>query len=357
MLSAAVSHDPIQPLLSYSAWPDQVSQVLSYGQKTPEQPTTPTPKEKANSTRLDTQTFQLQSSYPLSSSSSSFSSSPLSSGTEYFENSGPPPRMSVRKRPRIADLKHYQSSPPPRPRVSPTQKRRVPQQRASSADACNRATAWFTSPDRFVSSRSSSSVHCSPVQLGRSVPDLSFKERYTRRKDDNDNPFRSASGARSRVIAQRRLPNAVRRTSPAVYTPSFVSGNNATPQDIEIAIQRSTPRQISAGAVWNVGGPSPAQTAPTSAVPNGRGSLLGSGTNATMHVAHFLDHETPDQNSRRHENRLALALDVDPAARILSNIRPSLRLNQYETPDTSSRRYHWRDNTWISTDQAQGEGE
>ena len=45
-----------------------------------------------------------------------------------------------------------------------------------------------------------------------------------------------------------------------------------------------------------------------------------------MHTARFLDRETPDQQLNCHEARLAVALEVDQAARTLS-VYPERRLN------------------------------
>jgi hypothetical protein len=218
------------------------------------------------------------------------------------------------------------------------------------ADNADRAREWFSSPDRFVSSRSPPSPD-NPVHLGRAVPSLSPIERYTRRRDDSISPFRSTSGSRSRSLATRRPINPNHRLSPPQYTPSFVHGTNAMPRDTGSGASQTTPRQISDGAVWNVGGPSAARITTPMAIADGQGGLISSGTNAPLHVAHFLDHDTPDQDLRRHEDRLALALEVDPATRILSNIHPApLSLQGHST---DARNYDWRNNAWTRGDYQQ----
>ena len=55
--------------------------------------------------------------------------------------------------------------------------------------------------------------------------------------------------------------------------------------------------------------------------------------NAPLHIAHFLDHDTSDQDLTRHEGRLALALKVDPTTRILFNIRLGLLSVESELVD------------------------
>jgi hypothetical protein len=301
---------------------------------------------------------------PSSSSASLFSS--LFPEDDVSANTSPerPARLPIRKRPRLSNLRHYQSTPavpsqstsaPNSPskqgipsECSPTRGRT--QRRCVSADNANRARSWFTSPDRFVSSRSPRSPE-SPVHLGRPVPKLTPRERYDRQRDNSISPFRLTSTSRSRSIAARRPINPNRRLSPPQYTPSFIHGTVALPRDTGPFVPRITPRQISDGAVWNVGGPAAAQIAPPTATADGRGGLLSSGTNAPLYVAHFLDHETSDQGSRRHEDRLALALEVDPATRILSNIRPELMSRRDHSADRRS--YDWRNNAWTRGDYQQ----
>lgn len=68
------------------------------------------------------------------------------------------------------------------------------------------------------------------------------------------------------------------------------------------------------GTVWTVGGVAP----PSSGVPDGRGGLLGSGTNAPLYTASFT---AIKPNSREevetHEARLATALNLDRVSRII----------------------------------------
>ena len=180
------------------------------------------------------------------------------------------------------------------------------------------------------------------------MPNLTPKERYDRQIDNSISPFRSSSASRSRSIATRRPINPTRRLSPPQYTPSFVHGTNALPRDTGTATPRIIPRQTSAGGVWNVGGPAAVQITPAIATTDGQGGLLSSSTNAPLHVAHFLDHKTPDQDLRRHEDRLARALEVDPATRVLSNTSPDLL--SIRDDSVHLRRYDWRNNAWTRGD-------
>jgi hypothetical protein len=307
----------------------------------------------------------MESSPSPSSSPSSFFSSSFFGGDASPDTSPErPPRLSIRKRPRIRDLRHCQSTPavplqtnsalasPSKREIhfhsSPT--RGETRRRCASADSANRARSWFASPDRFVSPRAPASPE-SPLRLGRHVPNLTPEERYSRRRDDTVSPFRSSSTSRSRSVATHRPTNPTRRLSPQRHTPSFVHGVDALPQDTVTAAARILPRQISTGGVWNVGGQAAAQITPAIAISDGRGGLLGSGTNAPLHVAHFLDQATPNQDSRQHEDRLALALELDPAARVLANVSPG----RHHTRENSlqPRSHDWRNNAWTQDDDGQ----
>jgi hypothetical protein len=56
---------------------------------------------------------------------------------------------------------------------------------------------------------------------------------------------------------------------------------------------------------------------PVTGIPDGRGGFLSSGTNAPMYTSQFLEGDSPDQDLERHERRLAAALDIDQANKIL----------------------------------------
>lgn len=106
-------------------------------------------------------------------------------------------------------------------------------------------------------------------------------------------------------------------------------------------------RQISAGAVWNVGGSS-AVSATVTAVSTGSGGMLGSGTMAPLYTSTFLNRADPEAELEAYERRLALALEVDQRERILqhsslSSERPGTR------PNTAQfyRPHVWRDSAWV----------
>lgn len=109
---------------------------------------------------------------------------------------------------------------------------------------------------------------------------------------------------------------------------------------------RMARRQISAGAVWNVGGLS-AVSDTVGAISTGNGGMLGSGTNAPLYTSKFLNRADPEAEFEAYERRLALALEVDQTKRVLLHSsllssRPGSR--QQHTP--LNKAHAWRDSAW-----------
>jgi meiosis-specific APC/C activator protein AMA1 len=87
-------------------------------------------------------------------------------------------------------------------------------------------------------------------------------------------------------------------------------------------------RNISAGAIWSVGGLAP----PSVGVADGRGGLIGSGTNAPLYATTFASSQPKAQEEiENHERRLELALDLARTGRVLefsNRLLPSIRTHQ-----------------------------
>ena len=111
--------------------------------------------------------------------------------------------------------------------------------------------------------------------------------------------------------------------------------------------------QVSVGTVWTVGGLAPF----TTGVSNGRGGLLGSGTNAPLYTTSFsaaLPKAQADMET--HEGRLAEALDLDRVSRVLefrerdvSPQRPAKSANG----TGAELKTVWRGTEWIVSEQNQ----
>jgi hypothetical protein len=106
-------------------------------------------------------------------------------------------------------------------------------------------------------------------------------------------------------------------------------------------------RQVSTGAVWNVGGPSAVSDTVTG-VSTGRGSMLGSGTNAPLYTSTFLNRADPEAELEAYERRIALALDVDQTERILQHSPTHSTSYKTSIGDSEAHMKHtWRDSAWI----------
>ncbi|KAK1913409.1 hypothetical protein P3342_005345 [Pyrenophora teres f. teres] len=106
-------------------------------------------------------------------------------------------------------------------------------------------------------------------------------------------------------------------------------------------------RQISTGAVWNVGGPS-AVSDTVVGVSTGRGRMLGSGTNAPLYKSAFLNRADPEAELEVYERRLALALDVDQTDRIFQHSSPPAPQSPPHCGPASQTAHAWRDGAWVN---------
>lgn len=106
---------------------------------------------------------------------------------------------------------------------------------------------------------------------------------------------------------------------------------------------------MSVGTVWRVGG-----LAPVSGVSDGRGGLIGSGTNAPLYTTSFSARPRTQEDTELHESRLAEALDLDRTARVLEFRDPETSPTRINTPvdarGRSSRpipRTIWKGTEWL----------
>ena len=175
------------------------------------------------------------------------------------------------------------------------------------------------SPDRFISNRSIPQGSAKSFRLGKPPHLLTPDERLSRQESATPDPFVSPTPSRSTYIASL-LPDRNRRLSSRSQSRS-VSG----PDILLVPHHPHTaphPRQVSVGAVWNVGGAHPIPTGPVEGVSNGRGGWIGSGTNAPLYTAKFVDKGHSEEDLDVYEHRLAVALEIDRNKRILDFSRP-----------------------------------
>jgi hypothetical protein len=282
------------------------------------------------------------------------------------------PRDSNKQGPNVSSTIEIQSSSPPTPdnvtidsdvdslvrltntntsdiTASPTRLRQMPLRHASSP---LRPSQWVTrggllssprnqprTPDRFIPSRRPPNVTRESFEFSKPA------ERFTSANVSGIDPFSR------RLRRSGRLNDELRslRESHSVLTGRAHPNRRGANASLRHGTITTGTRHISAGAVWNVGGSS-AVSDTVVGVSNGRGGMLGSGTNAPLYTSMFLSRSDPEAELEAYERRLALALDIDQTGRILehspSNNSPSTA-SSGSTPSPMGRTRHvWKDNAW-----------
>ncbi|KAB8239407.1 WD40 repeat-like protein [Aspergillus alliaceus] len=229
----------------------------------------------------------------------------------------------------------------PNQAVSPDRSR-IRTRRSTLTDANVNHSRSPASLDRFIPVRQFIDPPSTLFRVGKNPQELSLEEKLLRHRSQKEDPFMPTRAGRSGSILgvhssyQLRLYNGPRLVSSAVIRGSWDPGHNS--------------RQVSTGAVWHVGGASAAVGRQLRATSSPSGARFTSGTAAPMYNARFLPHTASNEEQAKYESRLALALDIDTASRLLSNrnARPLLE----STPAPFSPLYErfaqlvWKDNAW-----------
>ena len=215
----------------------------------------------------------------------------------------------------------------------------------------NAAKTYYTppaSPDRYIPARHTKDDQIKSYHLGKSPEQLSSSEKLLRHHSASTDPF-------SARTAQRVADNT--RPQPRSLSRDLVSVRQRVVSDVlalPSGVIGQEPRRASAGAVWNIGGAVQALGAePVVGIPNGRGGLFGSGTNAPMFTSKFFEKETLDQSRERFEGRIAAALEIDQTSRTLSISQSPESAMDTDRSGIGPRRKRpvqtiWRDGQWVS---------
>lgn len=208
----------------------------------------------------------------------------------------------------------------------------------------------LTTPDRFIANRNAGHDASSSFQVSKPADQLTSAEKLLRQNSATPDPFRSPS------IARQGRPRISSSQSPRnVSGPArVINGTNLLHPSLNPLNTQN--RQVSTGAVWSVGGSAATTpTGPINGIPDGRGGLLGSGTNAPMYTSRFFESNTPDQDRGRLEGRLAAALDIDQTNRVLNHSQSPNRGGGSNSVASSSPlrstpkayRTDWKDGQWV----------
>ncbi|KAL9004839.1 MAG: hypothetical protein Q9188_002358 [Gyalolechia gomerana] len=181
------------------------------------------------------------------------------------------------------------------------------------------------SPDRYISNRNTPQESARTFRLGKPPHLLTEVEKLLRRDSATPDPFVSGNPRRYR---RGRSPISTSITRTASRSESRSVSNPDVLTIPHPGLPSPQLRQASAGAVWNIGGGSAYPTGPIQGISNGRGGLIGSGTNAPLYTAKFLENDAPEEGIDTYENRLAIALDIDRTRRTLDFTLPQNRGRQ-----------------------------
>ncbi|KAI1734563.1 WD40-repeat-containing domain protein [Xylaria scruposa] len=181
--------------------------------------------------------------------------------------------------------------------------------------------------DRFVPSRVAASDQ---FRANKQPHELSLSERLLRTENAGADAFCFS--------ARRPVPTSSRRHSRS----DCVERRHGTVLGL-----CSLDRQVSHGAVWSVGGTAPSGVA----VDGGRGRLLSSGTNARLYTTSFSNlRPKSEEDQEKHEDRLALALSLDRAQRVLNfnGFSTFPRCKRETRPPLLSARTTWTGTEWAN---------
>jgi hypothetical protein len=194
-------------------------------------------------------------------------------------------------------------------------------------------------PDRFIHCRRPPAVTRESFELNKPNEREQISRRGHRAGGD---PFSRQVRRSDRLNAELRGLREAHTVIARRYTGSARSPNLRLRSSSLVMAAR----QISAGAVWNVGGPS-AVSDTVAAISTGNGGMLGSGTNAPLYTSTFLNRADPEAEFEAYERRLALALEVDQTERVLHHSSlPSSRPGSRQQNTPPHEPHVWRDGAW-----------
>lgn len=226
--------------------------------------------------------------------------------------------------------------------------------------ACTRLQHPAQTPDRFIPIRDPDSRAAELFRSTKPVQDLTWREKLLRSPEAADDPFQVPNSPRDKRRTDRFFSDGI-ATQRAGYVPErFASPSGLLDPFRDVS---SAPlRKPSSGAVWNVGGPLAPATSrqgPPCGIPNGRGGRTVSGSNAPYYIAAFANEKPSDHpGMERQDARVAKALGINTAGRILSTINPlQVGTQQGNSPygsrirNINNAQYTtWQHGQWVSPD-------
>ncbi|KAI9725440.1 MAG: hypothetical protein M1828_003111 [Chrysothrix sp. TS-e1954] len=186
-------------------------------------------------------------------------------------------------------------------RLRPSQRPKV------NHKACHTSTQ---TPDRFTIPRRAPHVSREALMVGKPTSALKYREKVRRRRSSHSDPF-GYPERENESLEPPRLLRPQRVLQPSHLRPRILG------QRVEHAL--NTTRQISTGAVWNVGGRA-ATTNPMQSSQSSRTILNVPSNRTPLYTSRFLQGATSTTDIEMHERRLALALGIDRTKRVLASL-------------------------------------
>lgn len=194
-----------------------------------------------------------------------------------------------------------------------------------------RARRWFTSPDRFVGSRSNSQTAMESFQLGLRPHELSPSERAFRKRSFSFDPF--------------SFPRPNRETR--IGDIGYMANYHMIPRHLE-----STRSRHGMGGVWNISAATEHFGRHSQLDSAGQHPLSRKYRNTPFYDSGLCGKITSRAETLRHQSRVALAMDVDQAAKVLRHGDADSELHAASRSSTRlPGRFNpviWRDNCWTN---------
>lgn len=197
------------------------------------------------------------------------------------------------------------------------------------------------SPDRFIPKREFGHHSSTSYRINKHHYQLSPQERIIRRRVPGEDPFLPATRQSLTFSGQR--PTTTRHPQ-RPYRPHLVADFSA----FGGTVMNESLRRVSAGSIWGVGGASAVLGQHSVGASNYTRSISARGGASPAYVARFLPKISRHDDLNKHESRLALALDVDPATRLMGICTP----RKEKSPSPASPDYEryspfvWKDSAW-----------
>ncbi|KAF7905322.1 uncharacterized protein EAF01_005843 [Botrytis porri] len=252
------------------------------------------------------------------------------------------------------------SSTLPRPNIKsrPTLSNTLRARTSVDSTPTRKSASSLHSPDRFLPVLKGSDSAAQTFRANKDPGSLSPYERLMRHNSASLDAFNPRRRATSPIPLasrpdSRRIVSANRGRG--ATCPNFSEKCSGNTQWGEAAIQEFEKNSsfsavlITTGTVWAVGG-----VAPVSAgISDGRGGMLGSGTNAPLYTTSFsASRPKAQEDFEKHEDRLAQALDIDRTQRVFE-FRDPLTTPPTTPLDSRSKRHifdtktTWNGTEWV----------